>query len=879
MPSSKAEFWKRLDDLFNQSVDLDSQARKSFIEDHCAGDPEMRDELESLLKCAGATGDVLESIVHGAAHDVWTVGSSKLLESGGRFARFVIVSRLGAGGMGQVYLAEDPQLRRKVALKTLLPEVAADQEMVQRFKHEALAASALNHPNILTIHEVGEHGGTHFIVSEYVDGQTVRDKLRDGKFPVQQAVDIAIQIAAGLEAAHAAGITHRDIKPENVIVRNDGLVKLVDFGIARMIEERPGRAPLPDRLSITSGFKTKPGILIGTAKYMSPEQARGRELDARTDLFSLGAVMYEMLCGRAPFEGSSDSELIAEVIKTDPRPLHEVEPAVAVALSRVVAKSMSKDRELRYRSASELLTDLRMYREKSESQARLNTSKHGLRHWRWRNAAALLVALAAVLGGGAYEWRNLIGNSSSRRPQSLAILPFRNIKQDPATDFLGYSLADAVITKMGYVNSIIVRPSSSIDRYRNQIIDPRKVAAELNVDALLTGSFVKDGDDLRINTQLIDARHVSILWRDTIDVKYEKLLTVQDRVAQQIIAGLALNLSPVEAGHLKLDNPTNASAYESYLRGVDLYALNDFSNAIDELEKSARMNPGYALTWAHLGRAYATNASLQFGGRQQYRTALEAYRRAIQLNPALIEPRVYMANLFTDTGRVEDAVPLLRTALSENENSAEAHWELGYAYRFGGLLRESATESERARQLDPKVKINSSALNTFLYLGEYDKFLASLPVHDSAYIVFYRGFGDYYKKDFARAANYFDHAFDLDGSLLQANVGKALADGIRHGQRAGLDLLGKTEKRIRETGLSDAEGIYKVSQAYAVLGDSNSSLRLLKATIEGGFFPYPYLRTDPLTASLHGNRQFDELMKRAQDRHKEFSRRFSSAAQ
>jgi tetratricopeptide (TPR) repeat protein len=379
---------------------------------------------------------------------------------------------------------------------------------------------------------------------------------------------------------------------------------------------------------------------------------------------------------------------------------------------------------------------------------------------------------------------------------------------------------------------------------------------------------------LRINTQLVDLKPLRIIWQDTIDIKYEKLLTVQDRVAQQIIDGLELSLRPVEAEKLRFDNPISRSSYERYLRGVDLYASNDFASAIEALEQSAAMEPNYALTWAHLGRAYTTSAGLQFGGRELYRRAQAAYERALQLNPALIETRVYMANLFTDTGRAEEAVPLLRAALESNANVAEAHWELGYAYRFGGLLPESVRECERARKLDPKVKINSSALNSYFYLGEYNKFLASLPQSDSVYILFYRGFGEYYNGDYTRAATRFDRAFEMDPSLLQAQIGKALAYAWERQNGDGLKLLRAAEGKFRERGVPDGEGLYKVGQAYAVLGDKRSALRVLRQSIDGGFYCYPYFQSDPLIGGLRGDAPFAELMEEARRKYEQFRAKF-----
>jgi tetratricopeptide (TPR) repeat protein len=292
------------------------------------------------------------------------------------------------------------------------------------------------------------------------------------------------------------------------------------------------------------------------------------------------------------------------------------------------------------------------------------------------------------------------------------------------------------------------------------------------------------------------------------------------------------------------------------------------------LQRSTEIAPNYAPAWAHLGRAYTTNASLQFGGREDYVKAQAAYEKAIALNPALVEPRVYMANLLTDTGRVEQAVPLLRSALRDSPNNAEAHWELGYAYRFAGMLEESVVECEKARQNNPQVKLNSSAMNSYLYLGQYDKCLQSLPVNDSVYIIFYRGFGEYYLNNRDQAAADFDRAFARDSSLLPAMVGKALSYSIKHDNANGLKLLQQTEDKIEERGVSDPEGIYKVAQAYAVLGDKTSALHMLRHSIGGGFFCYPYFERDPLLQSLRAESEFQSLMNQARQRHEQFKTAF-----
>jgi TolB-like protein len=351
---------------------------------------------------------------------------------------------------------------------------------------------------------------------------------------------------------------------------------------------------------------------------MSPEQARGTDVDARSDIFSLGSVMYELVTGRSAFEGETASDVIAEILKVEPPPPGELAPEVPPEIEHIIGKALRKDRDSRYQAVRDLLIDLQDYKKEAEFQAKLLggarperagagwTSRTPARAIparrpalhpsflanRWiAPAATLLVALLAI---GYFLERRWNGAPTAARPRSLAVLPFRNLKQDPQTDFLGFSLADEIITKLGYVNALTIRPSSSVDKYRNRIIDPKQVAADLKVDTLLTGSFMKDGDDLRINAQLIDVMPDKILWRESFDLKYEKLLTVQDRVAQQIIKELELNLSPAEAANLKPEKPISTAAYEYYLRGIDLYSLNQFAAAIEMLEKSTALEPNYA---------------------------------------------------------------------------------------------------------------------------------------------------------------------------------------------------------------------------------------------------------------------------------------------
>ena len=488
--------------------------------------------------------------------------------------------------------------------------------------------------------------------------------------------------------------------------------------------------------------------------------------------------------------------------------------------------------------------------------------------------ALLLIAVPTAIVYFIFFRQPPKSNLSALHQRSLAVLPFRNLKQEAATDFLGFSLADSIITKLGYVRALNVRPSSYVDKYRSRDIDPKRVAVELNVNTLLTGTYIKEGNDLRITAQLVDVLSNEILWKDAVELKYDNLMTVQDRVAQQVIRGLQLNLTSAETERLKRDAPQHPLAYEYYLRGVDLYSANRLPQAIEMLEKSLTLDANYALTWAHLGSAYTAKASVNLGGREDYAKAQEAYQKALALNPEQNEARISMATFLTDTNRVEQAVPLLRDVLKANPTIAQAHWELSYAYRFGGMLKESLAEAEQARALDTEIRASNSVAATYLYLGQYNKFLDSLPHNESAYVRFYRGLGLYYVKDWARAATEFNRAYETNSEMMQTNIGKALALALTNAPQQGLTHLRETEKIVAARGVNDAEAIYKIAQAYAVLGDKTSALRVLRRSIEGGFFCAPYFTDDPLLESVRAEKEFAVVLEIARRRHEEFRQKF-----
>jgi serine/threonine protein kinase len=465
------ERWQQIEAVFHQALETDPPGRPELLERLCGTDSELRREVESLLSSLDAAPPVLESTVRQVAESYLNQRSPASapapVAEGDRVDHYIIRAKLGAGGMGEVYLAEDSRLKRKVALKMLPAHLIRDPLALRRFEQEAQVLSGLNQPNLLTVFEFCHFENRHFLVTEFIEGETLRQILDRGALPRAQALDIAIQIASALQAAHASGVIHRDIKPENVIVRPDGWVKLLDFGIAKLAEPQPGSL---------SGNYTVPGAILGTPRYMSPEQARGAVVDARTDLFSLGAVLYEMLTGKPPFSGETHSELIAGLLLNNPALLP---PGTPKALQAILNRALAKDPAQRFQTAADLLLSLKQVRD-SENPAR----SRPVLLW-----TALGSAIAAILLAGWFLVAPSLRPPAPNSPRTLAVLPFRNLKPDPATDFLGVSLADEVTAKLGYVKALAVRATASVNKYRDGGTDLRRVASELNTDLLLTGTI------------------------------------------------------------------------------------------------------------------------------------------------------------------------------------------------------------------------------------------------------------------------------------------------------------------------------------------------------------------------------------------------------
>ena len=486
-------------------------------------------------------------------------------------------------------------------------------------------------------------------------------------------------------------------------------------------------------------------------------------------------------------------------------------------------------------------------------------------------AIALVSILLLATAATAYlifNWRvDRDGQGEIRR---LAVLPFRNQKPSEDTEYLGFALADSVINRLDYLKSLVIRPSSYVGKYANSKKSPKEIARELDVDTVLTGTYLKDGEDVIVYAELVDVRTDDKLWSESIKVKSGNLVEIQDYVAQKVVGGLRLNLTDAEGKRLLHSVSVDPVAFEYFLRSRYLLSTNNNQKAIDLLEKSVALDQNNALAWAYLGRAYHINA-LQFSGDRSELSSAEAnYEQAIALDPELSQARLMMAKLFTETGRVERAVPLLIELVKTHPNMAEAHWELSYAYRYAGLLEESTQEGDLALKIGSKLE--SHQFNTYLYTGEYEKFLASLPVREDAYVVFYRGLAQYYLGQLTEAASAFDRAYELNQASVITQIGKALRFAIAGKNREGLQLLKTAEARISKLGIGDGEIAYKFAQAYDALGDNDSALRALDRSIDQGFFCYPYFAADPLLKNVRSEPACANILEKARRRQEALKR-------
>src|SRR5882724_8464476 len=530
--------WGRITDIYHATIARPSEERASFLGEECHGDESLRKQVEAMVKSHEQSGDFIESSAFAVAPELLINEPTGDL-IGQLIGHYRIESLLGIGGMGEVYLARDEQLGRKVALKLLPEHMTANETQLSRFKSEARTASALNHPNILTVHEIGADGNRHFIATEFIEGMTLRRLLAHGRMSLHDALEIAVQVASALAAAHESGVVHRDIKPENIMLRPDGYAKVLDFGIAKLVEGQRGSDN--HAVGTTTSLQTQLGLVIGTAQYMSPEQARGHTADARSDIWSLGVVFYEMVGGISPFRGETPSDCIASILTTEPPPLSDVLLDVPVKLQSIVQKALRKNRDERYQTIKEMLADLRRLK---EVYAFITSG------WkRQKKITALLaasVAVALVIAGLFIYVRptrtvtnSLAGNASplvSVIPEkSVAVLPFKNLSADQENARFADGMQDEILTDLARISDLKVISRTSVMQYKSGIArNLREIGQLLGVAHLLEGSVQRSGNRVRVNAQLIDARTDAHLWAQTYDRDLADVFAIQSEIAEAI---------------------------------------------------------------------------------------------------------------------------------------------------------------------------------------------------------------------------------------------------------------------------------------------------------------------------------------------------------
>src|SRR5580658_6241845 len=783
---------------------------------------------------------------------------------GQQVSHYRIIGKLGGGGMGVVYEAEDLSLGRHVALKFLPENLAGDPKTLERFTREARAASQLNHPNICTIHGIEDTNGHPFIVMEKLDGQSLKQCIAGHAMEIDKVLDVGVQVADALVASHAKNIVHRDIKPANIFLTPGGQVKVLDFGLAKLVHN----VGTDDDAGADNSL-TAVGVIPGTAVYMSPEQARSETVDARSDLFSFGVVLYEMATGKKPFTGNNSLMTLDAVLHSKPVPPREINPKIPVELEGIIGKAMEKDRNHRYQSAAEMKSDLGLLRREYESgqiksgshtaKLRAATATFGHSTSRWVmylliGLTALLVTVVGAVGAWWYKHREV---ANLEQQNAIAVLPLQNMNQDANVDYLRFALADELTSVLTYSRSLEVRPSSVTRRFVGNDVDPKKVGQELRVGRLLQGHYMKQGDQLSVTMEAIDVPTDRLLWETTVTEKADNLIGLQQQLTTQVEHGLLPILGGAGgAVESAASRPKNQQAYDFYLRSVPVpHDPAPNKEAIKMLEWAVGIDPNYAPAWEALGQRYYWDSTYGGGGEAMFQRSNSSYERALSLDPNRM---MAAGNLITarvergDLGRAYDAATDL---VRRRPQSADAHFALSYVLRYAGMLELSMQECKTARQLDPGNFAFRSCAWSFLELGKTDGAMDFVQMDAGS--------------EWAAWVTPFVH-------LAEGNVAEARGAARNMGRgstyhRELMEACTAAQKPpdlariVREHEASvmmepDAEAWYHVGALMAYCGQNEPALRLLKAAVQQNYCAYSALLDDPLLKDLRKETAFNEVL-------------------